>query len=138
MNDSTGIISFRRGYEAKWQYWKVHFQLLMKRLSTRCCGLPFKVLWFRSAGPFSRTLSISQHLPQLTEIADLQSEASVDCQTYHRFLRWLIFSPERRISQFRPYQISWIDCTVTSRFGTNFPFSKMIWENSIDNQTVTY
>jgi hypothetical protein len=33
----------------------------------------------------------------LLEIADIQSRPR--CQTYHRFLKWMIFSPERMLPQ---------------------------------------
>ena len=41
------------------------------------------------------------------------------CQIFHKILRWLIFSSEWMLSQIKVYQISCIDCIVTSRFGTN-------------------
>ena len=59
---------------------------------------------------------------EMREEFEISIKKVVGCQTYHRFLRWMIFSLEWMVSQIKHYQISCIDCIVTSRFGTNVPF----------------
>ncbi len=44
------------------------------------------------------------------------------CQTYQRFLRWMIFSPERKVSQINHYQISSVDWFCIKYFGTTVLF----------------